>query len=172
MKKIIEELSSLEKTFDYTQIENIVSLFESEKYNKFVGFAAGRMGYSLKSFVMRLDHMGFNSYMIGDTNFPRVDNNTVAFINSSSGETKTNILYAEQAVSMGAFTVLLTCSKGSTLNNLCDVSIFYQPLCSKQIMKSLYEQFSLVVFDYICSCIIERMNLSIDIIENNHSISE
>ena len=85
MNSIIEELSSISNQFDYSQLEIVTDLFDRSDSKKFVGFAAGRMGFSLKAFMMRLNHLGYESYMIGDTNFPRLDSSSVVFISSSSG---------------------------------------------------------------------------------------
>jgi 6-phospho-3-hexuloisomerase len=172
MKKIFEELTTLNNEFDHSQLEDILKLFINPKVKNYVGFGAGRMGYSLRSFMMRLDHLGFRSFMIGDTNFPRIDPNTVAFINSSSGETQTNVLYARQAIKHGAKTVLLTSQANSTLANICDYKILYPSIQSSQLMKSIYEQFTFILFDFICESIVTRQNLNIEFIENNHSISE
>ena len=74
---------------------------------------------------MRLDHMGYNSYMIGDTNFPKIDSDTLCIINSSSGETETNILYANQAIKQGSKTLLISASSQSSLHELCDFHFIY-----------------------------------------------
>ena len=172
MKKVINELNVIVNKFDFSQIDYVLDLFDSNSLNKYVGFGAGRMGFSLKSFMMRLDHLGFKSFMIGDTNFPRLDANTVAFINSSSGETETNILYARQAIKHGARTILFTSKEKSTLASICHHKILYPTIQSSQLMKSIYEQFTFILFDYICDSIVTQQNLNIELIENNHSISE
>ena len=69
MKNIIEELSSISNQFDYSQLEIVTDLFDRSDSKKFVGFAAGRMGFSLKAFMMRLNHLGYESYMIGTLTF-------------------------------------------------------------------------------------------------------
>ena len=172
MKKIINELNVIVNNFDFSQLDYVYGLFDNKSYNKYVGFGAGRMGYSLKSFIMRLDHLGFKSFMIGDTNFPRLDSNTVVFINSSSGETETNILYARQAIKHGARTILFTSKPNSTLASICDHKILYTTINTSQLMKTIYEQLTLILFDHICDSIVKRQKLDINKIENNHSISE
>jgi 6-phospho-3-hexuloisomerase len=172
MNNIIEELSSISNQFDYSQLEIVTDLFDRSDSKKFVGFAAGRMGFSLKAFMMRLNHLGYESYMIGDTNFPRLDTSSIVFISSSSGETETNIVYAKQAVQCGAKTVLFTSNANSTLANICEVVILYPTIDSNQLMKTAYEQFTFILFDFICSQIVKKKNLDFSFIENNHSISE
>ena len=91
MKEILRELHSISAEFDYSQIEKLLLYFDTSKNLNYVGFGAGRMGYALRSFMMRLFHLGYNYYMIGDTNFPRISDKTIAIVNSSSGETESNI---------------------------------------------------------------------------------
>ena len=172
MNNIIEELRSVSNKFDFSQLEIVTDLFDRSDSKKFIGFAAGRMGFSLKGFMMRLNHLGYESYMIGDTNFPRIDSSSIVFISSSSGETESNILYAKQAVQCGAKTVLFTSNENSTLASICEVIILYPTIDSNQLMKTVYEQFTFLLFDYICSQIVEKQNLDLNLIENNHSISE
>ena len=172
MNNIIEELSSISNQFDFSQLELVTDLFDRSDYKKFVGFAAGRMGFSLKAFMMRLNHFGYQSYMIGDTNFPRLDSSSIVFISSSSGETETNIVYAKQAVQCGAKTVLFTSNANSTLASICEVIIIYPTIDSNQLMKTVYEQFTFILFDFICSQIVKKKNIDLSFIENNHSISE
>ena len=172
MNNIIEELSAISNQFDYSQLEIVTDLFDRSDSKKFVGFAAGRMGFSLKAFMMRINHLGYESYMIGDTNFPRLDSSSIVFISSSSGETETNILYAKQAVQCGAKTVLFTSNSNSTLANICEVVILYPTIDSNQLMKTIYEQFTFILFDFISSQIVKKKNIDISFIKHNHSISE
>jgi len=172
MNEIIKELHAITNQFDFSQLEKVTDLFDKSDPKKFVGFAAGRMGFSLRSFMMRLNHLGYESFMIGDTNFPRIDSSSVVFISSSSGETETNIVYAKQAVQCGAKTVLFTSNINSTLANISDVIILYPTIDSNQLMKSIYEQFTLILFDYICSQIVDKQELDASLIVKNHSISE
>jgi 6-phospho-3-hexuloisomerase len=172
MKNIINEITNLSNQFDFSQIDELIELFRNHSENHYVGFGAGRMGYSLRAFIMRLDHLGFKSFMIGDTTFPRVNSSTIAFFNSSSGETESNVLYAKQAQKYGAKLVLFSTNDQSTLANYCDLTILYKKVESKQLMKSIYEQFTFLLFDHICELIKVDLGIEKSYIENNHSISE
>lgn len=172
MKNIIRELETIAGTLKHDQIETLVKLLSSGKFNKIVGFGAGRMGFSLRAFIMRLGHMGFDAYMIGDTNFPKIDENTLVLINSSSGNTETMLLYAAQAKTFKGYIVTITANEAGKLSSLSDLLLTYQVNKSEQIMKSVYEQFSFVLFDHIAECVIKANKLDRSWISNNHSISE
>lgn len=137
-----------------------------------IGLGSGRMGYSLRSFIMRLSHMNFNSSMIGDTNVPAVDDKTIILISSSSGETQSNILFANQAKNKGALIFLLTSNHNSTIAGLSNFVLPYGQIKSLQLMKSAYEQFTLIFFDILAKDLHEKLEIPISFIESNHSILE
>ena len=172
MIKIFEEL---EKMFNGTEgIDKYVSVLENAlNDNKvIVGIGAGRMGYSLRSHIMRLSHIGYDAYFIGDTTTPRIDSNSIVIFNSSSGETPTNILYAQQASKAGSFIITVTSNKESTIANLSDLVVKTPSLESHQLMKTIYEQYSLILFDYVTELVVTNLKLNKNIITHNHSILE
>ena len=121
---------------------------------------------------MRLDHIGFSSFMIGDTNFPRLIDKTLVLVSSSSGETPSIKLYTEQAKAAGSTIVCFTSVAESHIAKLSDFVVFCGDNTSKQIMKTLNEQFSFLLFDYIAAKYIEKYKIDKEWISRNHSISE
>ena len=100
MKLILDEIDMMHDSLVKNDVESYIELLTeklSSSSGDIIGLAAGRMGYALRAFIMRLNHMGFNASMIGDTNVPRVKQDSILFINSSSGETPSILLFAEQA---------------------------------------------------------------------------
>jgi 6-phospho-3-hexuloisomerase len=172
MKKIFEELTHKWDVIDQAQVGEIVDKIKDYEFHKIVGFGAGRMGFSIQSFMMRLSHLGLNAFMIGDTSFPKIDSDTLVFVNSSSGETKSIILYVNQAKLAGAEVVLFTDNSESTIASLVDKVVDCGSVSSSQIMKTLNEQFSLLLFDYIIECYLLKFGLDRVWVSNNHSISE
>jgi len=172
MKIILNELENISNTLNPEEIDVVVKLCTSGKFDKIVGFGAGRMGYALRAFIMRLCHIGFDAYMIGDTNFPKIDEKTLVLINSSSGNTETMVLYAMQAKKFNGQVVTFTANASGSLNSVSDYLVTYQVNETKQIMKTVYEQFSFILFDHIAECIIQQSKRSRTWISSNHSISE
>ena len=104
MNPIINEVTKMSDALDENEVNQYIKClipYLASPSVEIIGLAAGRMGYALRSFIMRLSHMGFNATMIGDTNVPRVKENSVIFVNSSSGETPSIVLYTEQAKENG-----------------------------------------------------------------------
>ena len=172
MKQIFKELESMYIGTKGLN-EYINTLENALKNNKIVvGVAAGRMGYSLRAHIMRLSHIGYNAYFIGDTSLPRIDSNSVVVINSSSGETPTNILYAKQAYAAKSYIVSITSDSNSTIAKLSDLIVETPKLKSHQLMKTIYEQYSYLLFDYVTESVVANLKLDRKIITNNHSILE
>jgi len=172
MENILKELRTCWEGTSKEEINSFVSLLSEEKYSEIVGLGAGRMGYSLRAFIMRLTHLGFAGYMIGDTNVPRVSASSIVLINSSSGETPSILLYAKQAKKAGAKLLLLTANPNSKIAEISDCIITIPNVCTEQLMKTIFEQYSFILFDYIASEILCKKSLDVSYVNNNHSILE
>lgn len=164
---------SIDETEIDTYVNNLTSLLKNNHLKSdIIGLGAGRMGYALRAFIMRLCHMGFNASMIGDTNVPRVRKNTIILINSSSGETPSIIQYAKQAKYEKGKIFLTSCSTNSTIGLLSDFIIKLPTIQSQQLMKSPYEQFSMLLYDYVVIKLMKSLDLDPDKVSYNHSILE
>lgn len=173
MKNILDELYRAWEAQNKSMISSFSdSLSERCLKGVVVGIGAGRMGYSMRAFVMRLSHIGVDSYFIGDTGLPRIDSSSTVIINSSSGETPTMRLYAEQAKASGARVFLVTQNLDSSLGKLADHILEIPNPSSKQLMKSFAEQYTFLLFDYLNALIVEKEKIERDFIEHNHSILE
>jgi len=172
MKEIFKELNILNENLSEKQISNVVELLLNSQDQLIVGLGAGRMGYSLQAFIMRLSHIGFNAYMIGDTTLPRIDSNSIILINTSSGETPSILLLAKQAKEAGSTLVCFTTEKKSSIGKISDYVIEVKKIDSSQLMKTIYEQFSFLLFDYLSNKIFTEGNFNKTKVERNHSILE
>lgn len=172
MHKIIEELQYMWENTDGVQhMVNELKEAKERNYN-IIGIGAGRMGYSLRAFIMRLSHVGYESYFIGDTTLPRIDEKSIVIINSSSGETPTNILYAQQAKEAKSYIITITTNKDSTIAKLSDQLVIIPQMNSHQLMKTIYEQYTYLLLDYVAEQVVSELDLDRDIITHNHSILE
>ena len=175
MKLILDEIDMMHDSLIKNDVESYIELLTeklSSSSGDIIGLAAGRMGYALRAFIMRLNHMGFNASMIGDTNVPRVKQDSILFINSSSGETPSILLFAEQAKNEKGEIFLTTCNKKSSIGKLSNSIIQIPTIQSVQLMKSPYEQFSMLLYDYIIYRLVETLGLDKQKISSNHSILE
>jgi len=172
MNKIIKELESMWDGTDKKSVVELVDRLCRARDKKIVGLGAGRMGYAIQAFVMRLSHLGYRSYMVGDTTLPRVDSDTFVIVNTSSGETSSMKLYVDQCREAGSFIVAVTAGKKSTIALKADLMVSIPKIDSDQLMKTIYEQYSFLLFDYVSSKVFEKSQLNKEWVEQNHSILE
>lgn len=174
MKQILEEIETMYNgtTGINSYIDKLTETFYSK--NKIIGIGAGRMGYSLRAHIMRLSQIGYSSWFIGDTTLPRIDEKSIVVINTSTGETETNVLYAKQAKNHGSFLIVITCNKFSTIGKMADMLIELPTINSFQVMKTIYEQFTWLLLDFAVDETIKNIERS-DFrkkIQYNHSVLE
>jgi len=178
MKEILNELNTMNDQLDKCQVDTFITELASDLNSildgsgEVIGLGAGRMGYSLRSFIMRLSHMGIRASMIGDTNVPRVRENTVVVVNSSSGETPSILQYVHQAAVEGGKIYSTTCNADSSIGVKSQSVITMPTISSGQLMKSPYEQFSMLLYDYLVIRLMSDLDLNSGEVSHNHSILE
>jgi len=172
VKIILKELEEIWNGFDKDSLSEFVELIITHRKEDIIGIGAGRMGYSIQSFIMRLSHLGFKSFMIGDTSLPKINKNSLVIVNSSSGETLSIKILAEKAKEVGAKILTISANENSSIANLSDKLILIPAFDSSQLMKSIYEQFSMLLFDHVIHLIVQELDLDEKWIANNHSILE
>ncbi|KUK16924.1 bifunctional 3-hexulose-6-phosphate synthase/6-phospho-3-hexuloisomerase [Thermococcus sibiricus] len=91
--------------------------------NKIFIYGAGRSGLVGKAFAMRLMHLDFNVYVVGETITPAFEEGDLLIAISGSGETRTIVDAAEIAKNQGGKVVGITSYKNSTLGKLSDVVV-------------------------------------------------
>lgn len=171
MQTIFRELEQVWQSLDAEAFEEAVERLHKHDGNV-VCVGAGRMGYAVQSLAMRLSHLGYRAFMIGDTSLPRIGHGDIVVVNTSSGETPTVLLLAKIAKKHEACLITFTSDKHSSIARISDLVIQYKQLQSQQLMKSLYEQFTLLLFDYFANELYARSGKLRADVESNHSILE
>ncbi|WP_046133297.1 SIS domain-containing protein, partial [Bacillus thermotolerans] len=103
---ILEELDATLSQVDNTEYER----FSNDVIGADRIFTAGkgRSGFVANSFAMRLNQLGKNAYVVGESTTPSIKEHDLFIIISGSGSTEHLRLLAEKAQSVGAKIVLLT----------------------------------------------------------------
>ncbi|WNY24846.1 6-phospho-3-hexuloisomerase [Methanolapillus millepedarum] len=84
---------------------------------------AGRSGLMGKAFAMRLMHMGFDAFVIGETITPSVKEDDVVIAISGSGGTASVLHVANKAKSLNAGVIGITSKSGSDLGKISNVNV-------------------------------------------------
>lgn len=139
---------------------------------KIVGVGAGRVGYALRAFIMRLNHFGFNASFIGDTNVPALKCSDMLIVASTSGKTPTIQYYTEVGYSkQKCYIVSFTGNENSPIAKLSNLHIKLDLTESnKYIMKTYGELMLNILFDSIIIKMLENdYEFDKHKICNNHS---
>jgi 6-phospho-3-hexuloisomerase len=118
VSKAIELISDSEKD---SMIDLLLNARKEGRRIFVVG--AGRSGLVAKAFAMRLTHMGFDVYVIGETITPPMRRDDILLAVSGSGRTKTVVAVAETARSIGARVVAITTYPDSPLGRVSDLVV-------------------------------------------------
>lgn len=177
---VINELSHTLSSIDSEAAEKFVDLVLDAEEVFCAG--AGRSGFQIKGFAMRLMHMGVSSYVVGETCTPNIKDNGLLVICSGSGETKSLVNHATKAKEMGAKIALITINPESSIAKMADVVIEISapsPKSAKegeiksiQPMGSLFEQSEGIFMDIAIMMLMERQGLDSDTMFGRHANME
>ncbi len=157
-------------------INKIKKLFLNS--NHIFVYGAGRSGLVAKAFAIRLVHLGFQTYVIGETITHPVQEGDLVLIVSGSGETIPAVMTAEISHNLGANVISITAKKKSGIAEFADVTLFisidsndperkkYAPL------GTLFEASVWLLLDAIIADLLESKNETEEIMRKRHATLE
>ncbi len=104
-------------------VNELENFYKNNRNGKVLVMGAGRSGLVGRAFAMRLLHLGFNSYVLGETIVPAIGKNDIVVAISGSGRTKLILTAAEAAKEAGAKLISITSYFDSPLAKISDVVI-------------------------------------------------
>ncbi|MBT30060.1 MAG: 6-phospho-3-hexuloisomerase [Thalassobius sp.] len=153
IEMILDEHKQLFKSLSFERISAIVPTLNDAKNIFLIG--AGRTGFMIKAAAMRLMHLGYTVYVVGETTTPAIGKGDLLIAASGSGTTSTIVKAAETAHKNEASIICFTTNSKSPLAELANHTITI-PAAGKQELKeavsaqyagSLFEQSFLLLFD-------------------------
>jgi len=81
---------------------------------------AGRSGLIARAFAMRMLHLGFDVYVVGETITPALQPGDTFVVFSGSGETHSMVTFANTVRGLGGSVCLITASPDSSLSRIAD----------------------------------------------------
>jgi 6-phospho-3-hexuloisomerase len=155
LEVILMENTWLLKQLKLEQVDNFIN--EIKQANAIFMIAAGRSGFSMRSAAMRLMHIGFTVYFVGETTTPAIRSGDLLIAASGSGTTSTIVKAAEKAISTGARVVAITTAENSPLATTASHVVHvaaagkqeHNSTRSAQYAGSLFEQFLLLFNDAV-----------------------
>ncbi len=170
------------KTID---ILNTVTREDIEKINQsffkarriFV-YGAGRSGLVSKAFAIRLVHLGFQTFVIGETIGAPIKKGDMVFIVTGSGETIPAVMTAEIAKNIGAKLIVVTGRKTSRITTFADIVVVLAADCSEKERKqyaplgTLFEASAWILLDSIIAEIMEQKKETEESMRSRHATLE
>lgn len=121
MRMIAVNLNEIIDTLDKESIKAMIQkILEGERI--FL-MGAGRSGLVAKAFAMRLMHLGFSVYVVGETTTPAVRPQDVVIAISGSGETHSIADLGKIVKDIGSTLITVTSKKESTLGRTSDITM-------------------------------------------------
>ncbi|WP_446752418.1 6-phospho-3-hexuloisomerase [Vulcanisaeta sp. JCM 16161] len=166
-------------------VDVLINVYENDKKVLVVG--AGRSGLVGRAFAMRLMHLGFRSYVLGETITPSVGEGDLVVAISGSGTTTMVVAAAEAAKKMRARVVAITSYRDSPLANYADLVVqvpgrtkvakmddyfarqilgLHEPLAP---LGTLFEDTTMVLLDAIIAELMHRLRKTEDEIRSRHA---
>ena len=169
IKSILAEVSEKE-------IKKINDLFLQT--NRIFVYGAGRSGLVAKAFAIRLVHLGFQAFVIGETITAPVQKDDLVVIISGSGETIPAIMTAEIAYNLKAKIVSITGKKESEIAHYADITLFIHASCNDEKRKkyaplgTLFEASVWILLDGIIADLLASKNETEEIMRSRHATLE
>lgn len=116
MRSVQDILSNVSKD----QVEKMVKMMLEAKDHRILIIGVGRSGLIGKSFAMRLMHLGFHVYVMGETITPAIGKNDLIISISGSGSTKLVVIAAEIAKEVEAKIIAVSSYPDSPLGKIAD----------------------------------------------------
>ncbi|XRO77324.1 6-phospho-3-hexuloisomerase [Methanocaldococcus sp. 10A] len=129
------------------------------KAKKIFVFGVGRSGYIGRCFAMRLMHLGFNSYFVGETTTSSYEKDDLLILISGSGKTETVLTVAKRAKEINNNIVAIVCECG-TIVEFAELIIPLEVKKSKYLpMGTTFEETALIFLDLVIAEVMKRLNL-------------
>ena len=128
VKNMMRLMATKIRTIADVMSDDQIDAFSDEilNANRIYTMGAGRSGLVAKSFAMRLMHLGFTAFVVGETVTPAMKPGDIIVVFSGSGATKTVADIAETAKEIGGRVCLITSKKESRIGRIADCIVIIE----------------------------------------------
>lgn len=173
---LIDEAKASLKQVDAADLERLIE--ELRRARHVVVFGRGRSGRVAQSFAIRLGHLGFRAFFVGETSTPPVREDDLVLLVSGSGETFSVTLTAKIAHDMDAPVVAVTASPESDLAQHSD-HVIHVPVTETRPrqrelapMGSRFELAAYLLFDGLVAELMDELDEDEASMRNRHATLE
>lgn len=176
IQSILEEIQIVLSKVNDSEVDNLISEILNAK--RIVVCGAGRVGMAIRGFGMRLGHLGFNAYTLGDSTVPGIAETDLLIVASGSGETQTIFDLVAIASKNKCRIAAITGNPDSRIGILANTVVkitapsktkAVEGFVSIQPMTTLNEQSLGIFFDAVCLKIMDKTRETHDSMWARHS---
>ena len=191
-EEIIKGISEAISGLDPSQVEKMLEalLDVRAEGRKALVVGAGRSGLVGKAFAMRLMHLGFNVYVMGETITPTIGDGDLVLVVSGSGSGALSTTAANMAKRLGALVLAVTSYPDSALGRTADLVVVVpgrevvareEEYRSRQLlgehaslapMGTLFEDSCTVFLDSVIAELMTRLEVSEEAMKGKHTTIE
>ncbi|RUM34998.1 MAG: 6-phospho-3-hexuloisomerase [Archaeoglobus sp.] len=175
-----DQIENLKRTVDMRQVEEFMNVIERAR--KIFIMGAGRSGFVARAFAMRLMHLGYDVYVVGETVTPRIGKEDLLISISGSGETTSVVNISRKAKDeIGSMLAAITQNENSTLAKMSDVIVLlngkskYQRdenLSNIAPLGTMFELTALIFLDGLIAELMSIKRLTEKDLEKRHAVLE
>lgn len=170
---VLTEINEVMAEVSEQQLVQALPYFHKERRIFVIG--AGRSGFQAKGFAMRLMHIGYQDYVMGETITPAIKAGDTWVAISGSGTTKSIVADTEKAKQLGLKVLVLTSDATSPLAQLAD-DVIIVPGATKtgagvksiQLLSTLFDQTVHITLDILTLMLARRDETSNETALNQH----
>ena len=190
--EILKGISNAMNQVNPAQIEGVTQalLHARDEERRVLIVGAGRSGLVGRAFAMRLMHLGFNVYVMGETINPAVGEDDLAIIISGSGSTTLPVTVAEIAKKLGVKVLAITSNPKSLLRKAADHGVrvpgrsrvaLEEEYHSRQLLGehesltplgTLFENSCMILLDCLIAELMGRLGMSEEEMKRRHAAIE
>ncbi|MCK4400601.1 6-phospho-3-hexuloisomerase [Candidatus Bathyarchaeota archaeon] len=191
-EELINSISAALRGPDREEVETLLDILMDTRTRgkKVLVVGAGRSGLVGKAFAMRLMHLGFPVYVLGETINPNVGEGDMVIVISGSGKTTVPLAAAQMAKSLNAKVVAITSQEESPLAQTADLVVdipgrediaLEDEYHIRQLkgqheslapMGTIFEDTTMIFLDSIIAELMNRLGLSVDSMMLRHATIE
>jgi len=188
MNLIADHIKKVASKLDTGSVTSLVNGIMDSKRIFLMG--AGRSGLAARAFAMRLMHLGFIVYFVGETTTPAVQPDDLVIAVSGSGETPSIANLGGISKKIGSKLAVITSNKDSTLGRISDIvvivpgrpkeDVVYEDYHERRMigypqlapLGTIFEISALVFLDAVISELMVRTGASEAELKKRHTVFE
>ena len=157
------------KSINWDSVKEMVDEILSS--NSIFTYGVGRSGYVAQAFTMRLMHLGFNAYFVGEPNCPSIGEGDILIVISRSGRTYSVVNMVKKVRREVRNIKIVSIGGRGEVGDISDVHIDLNiEDCNREYfpMGTLFEELAFILLDGIIYLLRRKLNISEEEMKRRH----